>query len=84
MKIFNDTLKSPNGKYSRKSLTMFASFIISTIIGAYIVVSNYITETPINQYAIEVFYGFLLLSGGTSVMTVWDKFKNGNQQKLEE
>lgn len=75
-KILNDTLKGPQGKYSRKSLTMVTSFIISIILGSYIVFSNYITQTPVNEYAIEVFYGFLLLAGGTSVITIWDKFKN--------
>jgi len=79
-KLINDTLKSPNGKWSRKSLTMFVSFVIAIILGTYIVIANYITERPINQYAIEVFYGFLLLSGGTSVLTVYDKIKTRNPE----
>lgn len=74
-KIIDDTLKNPNGKWSRKSLTMLVSFIMCILIGTYIVISNYITETEINKYAIEVFYGFLLLSGGTSALTVYDKIK---------
>jgi anionic cell wall polymer biosynthesis LytR-Cps2A-Psr (LCP) family protein len=79
MKIFNDILKGPDGKYSRKSLTMFVSFISSVVLGTYIVVANYITDIPINQYAIDVFQGFLLLVGTLSGVTVWDKqnlFKN--------
>lgn len=75
-KILNDTLKGPSGKYSRKSLTMFISFGVSILLGSYIVFANYITEIPVNEYAIDVFYGFLMLAGGTSVVTVWDKFKN--------
>lgn len=74
-KIIDDTLKNPNGKWSRKSLTMLVSFMMCILIGTYIVISNYITETEINKYAIEVFYGFLLLSGGTSALTVYDKIK---------
>lgn len=72
-KLISDTLKSPNGKWSRKSLTMFVSFIVSIILGTYIVISNYITNTPINNYAIDVFQGFLLLTGALSGITVWDK-----------
>ena len=72
--IIKDTLKSPNGKWSRKSLTMLVSFINSIIAGAYIVLSK-----EVNQYSIDVFYGFLLLSGGTSAMTVYEKLKNNVQ-----
>jgi hypothetical protein len=77
-KIFNDTLKGPSGKYSRKSLTMFISFSISIILGIYIVISDYILNKEINKYAIDVFYGFLMLTGGLSGVTVWDKTKNNN------
>lgn len=72
-KLISDTLKSPNGKWSRKSLTMITSFIVSIILGTYIVISNYITNIPINNYAIDVFQGFLLLTGALSGITVWDK-----------
>lgn len=82
--ILKDTLKSPNGKWSRKSLTMFVSFITSIILGTYIVISNYITETPINQYAIDVFQGFLLLTGALSGITVWDKQNMFGKNKKEE
>jgi hypothetical protein len=76
-KIINDTLKTPKtGKWSRKSLTMFVSFIMSIIIGIYIVISDYFLHEEINRYAIDVFYGFLVIAGGTSVLTVWDKMKN--------
>jgi len=78
MKIINDTLKSADGKYSRKSLTSFVSFIISILLGSYIVTSDYIIGKEINRYAIDVFYGFLTLSGGTLALTVYDKIKNKN------
>lgn len=67
-KIINDTLKSPEGKWSRKNLTMFTSFVVAIIIGFFIVV-NY------EQSATEIFYGFILLSGGTSVLALYDKIK---------
>lgn len=72
-KIIDDTLKSPNGKWSRKSLTMFVSFMVCIALGVYIVGSNYITETPVANNAIDVFNGFLLLVGALSGITVWDK-----------
>jgi uncharacterized membrane protein (DUF373 family) len=80
-KILNDTLKGPSGKYSRKSLTMFVSFIISIILGTYIVFSDKILNKEINKYSIDVFYGFLMLTGGLSGVTVWDKFKNKNNEE---
>jgi hypothetical protein len=82
MKIINDTLKSPNGKWSRKSLTMFTSFMVCIVLGGYIVIANYITVTPINEYAIDVFQGFLLLVGALSGITVWDK-QNMFNNKIE-
>ena len=83
-KIIDDTLKSPNGKWSRKSLTMLISFTMCVILGTYIVVSNYITKIPINQYAIDVFQGFLLLTGALSGITVWDKQNMFNTKKYDE
>ena len=70
MKIFKDTLMQ-NGKYSRKSLTAFVSFICAVLIGFFIVIVPFV-----NIYAISVFYGFLGLSGGTLGLTVIDKVKN--------
>jgi hypothetical protein len=75
-RIINDTLKGPDNKWSRKSLTAFISMVISVLTGAYIVVSDYFLDREINQYAIMVFYGFLGLGGGTLGLTVIDKIKN--------
>lgn len=71
MKIINDTLKNPQGKWSRKSLTAFVSFINAILLGWFIVISE-----NVNIYAISVFYGFLGLGGGTLALTVIDKIKN--------
>lgn len=73
-KIINDTLKSPNGKWSRKSLTMLLSFIVAISLGIKIVFSK-----EINTNAIDVFNGFLLLVGALSGITVWDKQSLGKQ-----
>lgn len=83
-KLINDTLKSPSGKWSRKSLTMFISFVISINLGTYIVVSDYVLKQEINRYAIDVFQGFLILTGALSGVTVWDKMSNSNKIKTEE
>tara|TARA_R110000772_G_scaffold156255_1_gene267345 strand:- start:1100 stop:1387 length:288 start_codon:yes stop_codon:yes gene_type:complete len=84
--IIDDTLKNNKGKWSRKSLTMFVSFNMAIITGITIVCFNLIFDRELNPYAIQVFFGFLALAGGTSAMTVWDKFKNGpdNQKPFEE
>jgi len=73
-KIINDTLKSPNGKWSRKSLTMFASFLVTILLGTKIVFSK-----EVNTSAIDVFQGFLLLVGALSGITVWDKQNLNNK-----
>lgn len=82
-KIITDTLKH-RGKWSRKSLTAFVSFIVAVIIGVYIVVSDFVLEQEINRYAISVFYGFLGLGGGTLALTVIDKIKNGKKTIEDE
>jgi hypothetical protein len=84
-RIFEDTLKSPNGKWSRKSLTLFVSFIISIVLGFYIVTSDFILKREINKYSIEVFNSFMLLTGALSGITVADKFTpNKNNTKEDE
>lgn len=84
LKIIKDTLTSPDGKYSRKSLTMFSAWIMAILSGVFILISDFFFPKEINQYAIDVFYGFLLLAGGTSVMTVWDKIRGGTKKTEED
>lgn len=74
-KIINDTLKSPNGKWSRKSLTMLSSWVMAILSGIFILISDMLLDKQINTYAIDVFFGFLMLSGGTTAMTVYEKIK---------
>jgi hypothetical protein len=71
-KIINDTLREPDGKWSRKSLTTFVAFH-SAIIYEFILpfISNKAGfEFTHNQY---VFDGLLLLVAATLGLTVWDK-----------
>lgn len=83
-KIFKDTLQSPSGKWSRKSLTMFVSFQISILLGVYIVASDYILDKEINRYAVDVFHSFMLLVGALSGITVADKFTTNKDKKEED
>jgi hypothetical protein len=73
MKLIKDTLKSPDGKWSRKSLTALVAFINAIALGWIIVIAP---KGTINIYAISVFYGFLGLGGGALALTVVDKIKN--------
>jgi len=79
MKLFNDTLKN-NGRWSRKSLTMFVSFMMAIFTGIYIVISDYLAVT-INEYAVEVFRGFMFLAGALAGITVADKFTGAGKNK---
>jgi len=83
MKILQDTLKSPNGKWSRKSLTLFVSFMLSIVLGSYIVVAPHFSVV-INQYAIEVFNSFMLLVAALSGITVADKFTPTKKEQTNE
>jgi len=73
-KLINDTLKSPNGKWSRKSLTLFVSFVVALVLGFYIVLSDFFLKVEINKYSIEVFDSFMLLVAALTGATVADKF----------
>jgi len=74
-KIIKDTLQF-NGKWSRKSLSALICFVMSILVGAFIVLSDYLIEGEINHFAISVFYGFLGCGMGTLGLTVIDKIKN--------
>lgn len=67
-KIWNDTLKSPSGKYSRKSLTAFVCLIVAVGIG----VADMFNCCDVNE---SIFFGFLGMGGGTLALTVLDKIK---------
>ena len=65
MKILNDTLKK-RGKFSRKSLTAFASFNLAWVYE--LIFPFFKIETK--EY---VFNGFLMICTATLGLTVWDK-----------
>lgn len=74
--IVNDTMKERSGKWSKKALQAFASFVISVLIGIFIVISDYFFDESINSYAIMVFGGFLGLAGHTGSLILRDKMHN--------
>ena len=72
-KLINDTLKGPNGKWSRKSIILFVSFTFAMLLGTYIVIANYLTIVPLSIYAIQVYESLLFLVAALTGITVWDK-----------
>jgi hypothetical protein len=72
MKLINDTLKSPDGKWSRKSLTAFAAFTLA-------IVYEFVLPLPIPYLGLQtkeyVFITLIGLTGATLGLTVWDKSK---------
>lgn len=71
MKIINDTLKNA-GKYSRKSVTAFASFNLSWVY-------EFVLPFFGMQTKEYVFSGLLMLCGATLGLTVWDKKKENSE-----
>ena len=63
-KLLNDLLKSPTGKYSRKSFMIIVTFIFTLLLGTYIVLAE-----VLNVYASGIFDSLLIfltfLTGGT-------------------
>lgn len=70
MRVINNTLKSPNGKWSRKSLTAFASFHCAIVYEFILPFFGLITK----EY---VFVTLMALCGSVLGLSVWDK-KNDN------
>lgn len=60
MKLIDDLLKTPEGKWSRKSIIIFITFKFVILLGTFIVVSDKILEKEVNRYSIDVFNSLLL------------------------
>lgn len=82
-KIFKDTLQSPNGKWSRKSLTLFVSFITASLIGWHIVYAP-LFGFIVNDYTLKVFDAFMFLVMGLTLGTIVDKFTPNKTTKYEQ
>lgn len=64
MKILNDLLKSPNGKYSRKSFYGLVTFVYVLGLGVYVTITNGSTG---------VFDSMLIFLGTLILSTIADK-----------
>lgn len=83
-KLVDDTLKEKNGKWSRKSLTLFVFTIMSVLTGSYIVFSHLLTDVPISETSEVVFLGFMAGSGVMVHYTVKDKKENKDYHNEKE
>jgi len=72
-KMIDDTLKEPNGKWSRKSLTMFTAFACGILSGFYIV---FMYET----YSLEVYIVFMMMATGQSILAYKEKKNSLNKE----
>lgn len=70
MRIFRDTLTNPQtGRYSRKSVTAFASFFIAVVLA----MSHHFFGYTLNE---TIFNDFLLLGGGSIMLSSAEKAYN--------
>lgn len=84
MKIVDDTLKSPNGKWSRKSLTAFVSFSMAIFLGSFIAVYAPLKGIILSQYATTVFDSFMIMGGYLLGVSVADKFIIKNNKEVKK
>ncbi len=67
-KLLNDLLKSPTGKYSRKSFMILVTFIFTLLLGTYIVLSE-----VLNVYASGIFDSLLIFLTALTGGAIYDK-----------
>jgi len=70
-KIWNDTLKSPGGKYSRKSVYMFIAFYVGVFIGICLTIAD-----P-KEHGEYIFTTFMGVGTGLNILSFFDKQKGG-------
>lgn len=73
MKLIDDTLKKPSGKWDKQAITMFVFSILTAMSGLFIVVSDYFLTKEINPYAIAVVGLFGSIATGQAVISTWNK-----------
>ena len=82
-KILTDTMTAPNGKWSMKRITAFVVMMFILLLGTFIVVSDKILKTEINQYGIQVFNSLLLFEATLLGLAEASK-KILNKEKTDE
>ena len=83
-KLIDDTLKSPNGKWSRKNLTTFVSFVIAILLSFIIIGGNISFKIPIDNNAVIIIFGFLTMAGYQGSLALKDKIDNRNSSLNKE
>ncbi len=78
MKLLRDTLTSPgSGRFSRKSMTAFASFSIAVVLA----MSEHFCGYELNQ---TVFNDFLLLGGGSIMLSSAEKVADKYHERKKQ
>ena len=72
--IFEHTLKKPNGRWDKQSLTFFSSFIISIILGFANTITSYVSGITNNPTADNVFNSFMFLTAALSGFNIGNKY----------
>jgi len=80
-KLINDTLKKKDGTWDKQALTMFASFIITVLLGLFNTFMSYYTHTYENRMAEGVFDTFAILTGSLSGINVGNKLVDMRKAK---
>lgn len=78
--VLNDILKS-DGKYSIKRVYSMIVLVYAMLFATYIVVSDYVLESEVNRYAIEVLETMILFTGGLIGMDEFNKKLIGKNKK---
>lgn len=81
--FINSLLKSPSGKFGRKSFIILTTFIFVLLLGTFIVLSDKILEREVNRYAIDVFNSLLIFLGTLLGMSVAEKKIPSKSQDLK-
>lgn len=80
-KLINDTLKKKDGTWDKQALTMFASFIITVILGLTNTLLSYLLQIYDNRMAEGVFDTFAILTGSLSGINVGNKLVDMRKAK---
>lgn len=73
MKIIDDTLKKPSGKWDKQALTFFVSFVLCCTFGVVMIPLSYIYNLPENKTANNIFDSFMILTGALSGANIFNK-----------
>ena len=79
--IFEHTLKKPNGRWDKQSLTFFLFMNLTVIMGIGNTIASYVYGITDNKMAYEVFTTFAFITMGMSGTTIINKFVDYTKAK---